>query len=48
MTENRETLEAILILWNNEGWTQSMLAKAFNTSEKKIIKLIAKARKEKQ
>lgn len=44
MTETKEMLDAILLLWDKEGWTHSMLAKAFNTSEKKIVKLITKAK----
>lgn len=43
MTENKETVDAIYILWYKEGWTREMLAKAFDTSEKKISKLLLKA-----
>ena len=44
MTETKEKLQAIIILWEKEGWTHRMLSLAFDTSEKKIIHLITKAK----
>ena len=42
--ENKETLDAVLILWDDEGWTHAKLARAFRTSEKNIIKMITQAK----